>query len=672
MIQQTVKSLSEQCRALLILVTVVLLTAMGGVHAEGVGNGLSVSMPNGYANIKANDLVLESKSGKLRWLRWWDGHHWKFNSHWESLAQSWTNATCSRVPQANGAWQWISVDNTDSLVTTGPVSAISSEPFNQVMSDVTDDYPTLAVVDAGTAGGCLASAIGVGNLEGIRRQSELYVGQNGHFVYDNSTVLDMRPVKGLPPSASENLDAQLATGTVTIAPVDIPKGFRWTHREGDWIDYNLRGQVVAYGDHNNNTTWLARDSNGILRGVVDGNGHVLMAFHYTGELLTGVSDFPISGNNLDLPARTVTYQYDANNRLAKVTDLRGNITSYGYDAQGHIISITDPEGHVEQIAYTGSSVSQRIAADGGVADYAYGFDDVNQQYNAKVTGPATSAGRRVDDTTYDNSGKLVRKITNGRTDDEVIYDTAARTETHTNARGFKTVLTRNEFEQITRIDYPDGANRQKSYSAQNQRLTETVDEAGIKTQYVYDAKANLLKKTEAVGTPDQRITEYQVNSLGQTTQITRKGRTESNGTITPDATWLIEYDAQGQVSKTTDPEGGVRQYVFDRAGNLISYTDPLDKTTHFEVDAEGNLVKVTDAMGRVTVYAYDKVGNLTGMTDARGKQIAAAYDAMNRLSQITNPVGGIAKLQYDNNGLPTSVTDEDGRTVQSSSTTSSA
>ena len=186
------------------------------------------------------------------------------------------------------------MDNTDSLVTTGPVSAISSEPFNQVMSDVTADYPTLAVVDAGTAGGCLASAIGVDNLEGIRRQNELYVGQNGHFVYDNSTVLDMRPVKGLPPSASENLDAQLATGTVTIAPVDIPKGFRWTHREGDWIDYNLRGQVVAYGDHNNNTTWLARDSNGLLRGVVDGNGHVLMAFHYTGELLTGVSDFPDS------------------------------------------------------------------------------------------------------------------------------------------------------------------------------------------------------------------------------------------------------------------------------------------------------------------------------------------------------------------------------------------
>ena len=359
----------------------------------------------------------------------------------------------------------------------------------------------------------------------------------------------------------------------------------------------------------------------------------------------------------------MTYLYDANNRLAKVTDLRGNITNYGYDAQGHINSITDPEGHVEQIAYTGSSVSQRIAADGGVTDYAYGFDDVNQQYNTKVTGPATAAGRRVDDTTYDNSGKLVRKITNGRTDDEIIYDTAARTETHTNARGFKTVLTRNEFEQITRIDYPDGANRQNSYSAQNQRLTETIDEAGIKTQYIYDARANLLKKTEAVGTPDQRITEYQVNSLGQTTQITRKGRTESNSAVTPDVTWLIEYDSQGQVSKTTDPEGGVRQYVFDRAGNLISYTDPLDKTTRFEVDAKGNLVKVTDAMGRITAYAYDKVGNLTGMTDARGKQIAAAYDAMNRLSQITNPVGGIAKLQYDNNGLPTSVTDEDGRTV---------
>jgi hypothetical protein len=37
-----------------------------------------------------------------------------------------------------------------------------------------------------------------------------------------------------------------------------------------------------------------------------------MAFQYTGGLLTKITDFPVPGNSLDLPARSVTYQYDAN------------------------------------------------------------------------------------------------------------------------------------------------------------------------------------------------------------------------------------------------------------------------------------------------------------------------------------------------------------------------
>ena len=446
--------------------------------------------------------------------------------------------------------------------------------------------------------------------------------------------------------------------------MDIPKGFRWTHKEGDWIEYNLRGQVVAYGDNNNNVTWLVRDNNGLLRGVVDGSGHVLLAFQYTNGALTKVTDFPIPGNDLDLPARSVTYQYDASNRLSKVTDVRGNATAYAYNPQGQLVSVTDPEGRIEKVNYAEKLVSQRIAADGGITDYAFGYDEANHQFSAKISGPATAAGRKVEDSTYDDSGKLVNKTVNGRTDDEITYNTAARTETRTNARGFKTVTTRNEFEQVTRIDYPDGTHVELSYSAQNQRLLEETDEAGIKTQYDYDDKGNLTKTTEAVGTPDQRSTEYEVNAQGQTTQVTRKGRTEANGIVTPDAVTQTEYDALGQVTKATDAEGGVTQYSYDRTGNLTGMTDALGHTTLYESDADGNLLKVTDAEGRSTTYAYDKVGNLTASTDARSKATVKAYDAMNRLLQTTNAVGGIAKQTYDSAGMLTTTTDEDGHSQQ--------
>jgi RHS repeat-associated protein len=638
----------------------VLLASLGLVSVNAA-NKITISMPNGFANIETTDLSLASNNGKVRWQHWWDGHHWKFNSQWESLSSTWDTPTCSRVPQPGGSWQWLTVNSSGSTAITTPAPSLEMQPFNQEMGDATNDYPVLNTVDSSIAGGCI-SALG-NNLKAIRKQGELYVGQNGHFVYNNSTVLDLRPVKGLPTSAADTLDAQLATGKITLASVDIPKGFHWTHKEGDWIDYNLRGQVVAYGD-NNNTTWLARDSNGILRGVVDGSGQVLLAFHYTGGLLTGVSDFPVQGNELDLPTRTVTYQYDANNRLTKVTDVRGNITAYGYNPQGQLTSVTDPEGRIEKITYAGKLVAQHTAPDGGITEYAFNYDEANHQYSAKISAPTTAAGRKIEDSTYDDSGSLVSKTINGRTDDELSYNTAARTETRTNARGFKTVTTRNEFEQVTRIDYPDGTHVERNYSAQHQHLLEETDEAGIKTKYEYDAKGNLIKTTEAVGTPDERVTEYQVNDKGQAAQTTRKGRTETNGTITPDAVTKTEYDALGQVTKVTDAEGGTTQYSYDRTGNLASMTDALGHTALYQSDPDGNLIKATDAEDRITAYSYDKVGNLTTSTDARGKATQKAYDAMNRLLQTTNPTGGISKTQYDAAGMPTTVTDEDGRTVQ--------
>lgn len=668
---------SKAPAALILSLLSLLLWAVSiAAQAQDSAARVSVTVPNGYLAISADDLRLESTGGTVPWKRHWNGQEWKFNRHWESLSQSWKNLTCNQaevLPAGQGGyWIWVDEDWTPTPVSAVhenaalpeviPMEPKRTTPFNRVTAENLTDYPP-AIRVAINPSECPFQSNVSQSLEGYRRLNELYLGENGRYVFNNRAALEQRPVRGLPTVDALTTDAQLATGSIALAPVDLPKGYHWSHKEGDWIDYNLQGQVVAYGDGHDNTVWLVRDDNGVLRGVVDANGRVLFTLHYTGQLLTEVRDYPLAGNAGDLPPRSVIYGYDINNRLTSVTDARGGITYYDYDLQSRLIKITDPEGRIEQFDYIGSAVVKRTAPDGGITDSLYSYDTVKQQFITKITGPETAAGRKWEEFIHNRAGKLVQQITNGRTDDQVVYDPAARAESHTNARGFTTRLTRNEFEQIVRIDYPDGASIQRSYQASNLRMTEETDEAGIKTQYEYDAKGSLIRKTEAAGTPDQRITEYQVNDLGQFTQMTRKGRTEANGAITPDATWLIDYDAQGQISKTTDPEGGVRQYGFDRAGNLVRYTDPLGQTARFEVDAEGNLVKVTDARGRITAYAYDRVGNLTGITDAREKQTVVTYDEMNRLFQITNPVGGIAKLHYNAKGLPTEFTNADGRTA---------
>ncbi|WKB55280.1 RHS repeat domain-containing protein [Eleftheria terrae] len=667
-------------------------------------NGANISLPNGFVSVTVEDMELQTPAGPVKWLRTWDGVEWKFNPHWESLSHSWGNLTGSTTadsganvssgsagsgsasdpklasgsPGSAGCWVWVDEDWQPSTGTVlvgqiphrEPMLTARTAPFNRTIGDNVlasqDTYAPLVRVNVDYAALCMGTGIagGAQDMEAVRRINELYVGDGGRMAFNNRSTLEKRAVKALPATPSTAGTTPLQGGQVQLAPVVIEKGYRWVDRSGDWIDYNTPGQVVAYGDRNGNAVWLQRDTEGILRGVVDATGHVLLTLHYQGGLISEVRDYPRADNALDLPARSVKYQYDEFNRLVKVTGVQGHDTQYAYDPNHKLTRITDAEGRQENFAYAGTSISRHTAPDGAVTDYVFEFDDTHKQFISKVKGPETETGRLVEDVTHNRAGQLVRRIVNGRIDEELRYDTGARAEVSTNARGFSTRTTKNEFEQVVEIVHADRSSIKRSYSAVHLELTEETDEEGVKTLYEHDSKGNLLKKTEAAGTPAQRVTEYGLNELGQVIRVTVKGRTEADGTVTADAVSLIEYDTLGQVAKETDPEGHVRRYTYNRAGHLVRYVDPRGKATRYEVDARGKLLRTTDGLGRVRSFAYDKVGNRISETDARGKAVQTSYDAMNRAVQTTNAVGGTAKTQYNGQGLPVLETDEDGRTTR--------
>lgn len=712
--------------AVLLVLSSALAQAQGTEPPPGIRSGIAqstgikVTLPNGFATVQHTDLSLSSVGGQVNWTRYWDGREWKFNPHWESLSMSWSNLTggrsaeggfvasmdrcdpatdpdCERDPpppddrsctvwvdedwQPSGERVFIAAGSTmsDGSVASRdsyefaaePAQPIRSTPFNRVIGGdassssygagtwVNADWLSLCGGGGGGGGGEVMYSQGQ-ELEGIRRVNELYLGEGGRYAFSNRSWLEKRPIKELPISAA----SQLASGRITVTPVDNPKGYRWGDRSGAWIDYNTQGQVVAYGERNQIPIWLVRDASGEVKGVVDANGRVLYTLHYEGGLITEVRDYPLAGLAGDLPARRVQYRYNAGHRLSEVIDVRGNVTRYGYDRSGRIIQITDAEGRIERLAYKDGVVSQHTAADGGVTDYAFSYDDVNKQFNAKITGPQTAAGRRVEEQTHNRIGKLVRQVVNGRTDLEMQYDSGARIEQSTNARGFKSSVQRNEFEQVTRVTDTAGASVRTTYSAIHLQPTERVDQEGYRTSYRYDDLGNLLGITQAAGTAQQRQIELTRNTLGQITQVRFVGRTEANGVVTPDATWIGDYDEQGQLRQITDPEGHQHQLQFNRAGHLLRYTNPLGQSTVYEVDAAGQNVKETNALGHSRVLAYDKVGNLTTVTGPGQYTWSGAYDAMNRAISSTNAVGGISRSDYDAQGNLVKETDADGRSSQ--------
>ena len=685
------------------------LTLAVGVAGLARAQGTQISLPNGYMTTQGPTLSFASSGGGggarsagssnsggsggggVSAGTNWDGKDWKHGRQWDSMSRTWKNMTGSDTADTTGAlgstsgggepgcWVWVDEDWEPSpeMVTIGGVSKpvvvdgvvqmqavapIRTTPFNRIMGDgggSKDDYPPGIRVSLDYATLCMGSGLGMVDAEALRLGNELYLGDNGRYAFNNSTVLEKKPVQVLIAAAGAP-----GSGQVSVDPQPNAKGYRKTHKNGDWVDYNTQGQVVATGDRNNNTVWLQRDSMGRMVAVVDGSGRVLQTLHYTGELLTELRDQPVAGLEGDLPARSIKYKYDDRNRLTHTTDARGHTIEYGYDPSNRINKITDQEGRVERIVYEGDLIKQRIAADGGVTDYEFDYDDVNKQFTSKIIGPETPAGRRVETFTHNRVGKLVQRTVNGQVEATVRYDTGARAEISTNARGYTTRTVRNEYDQITEVTLPDGSVRKTSYSAQHLGETEVTDELGFKTQYQYDTVGNLVKTIQAAGTPDERITEYERDSKGLARRITRKGRTESNGTTTPDAVWQIEYDAQDNIRQTIDPEGHKRSYVFNRVGDLVKYTNPQGQSWTYTYDADSNQLGEKDPAGRSIAYTYDKVGNLLTATDERGKVYSYTYDAANRQTSQSDPLQNRYSVTYDVRGALASVKDASGKTMR--------
>jgi YD repeat-containing protein len=149
----------------------------------------------------------------------------------------------------------------------------------------------------------------------------------------------------------------------------------------------------------------------------------------------------------------------------------------------------------------------------------------------------------------------------------------------------------------------------------------------------------------------------------------------TNVTLDPGASQAvtaIAYDATGQITRITRPDGSFLDYAYDDARRLISIGnangekityayDAMGNRTHTDIRSAANAITATqsqtfDELGRLlrelgaaaqtTIHAYDKVDNRVTTTDPRGKLYGFAFDALNRLTAETDPA--MAQIAYTN------------------------
>ncbi|MCL1622136.1 GH-E family nuclease [Ralstonia pseudosolanacearum] len=116
-----------------------------------------------------------------------------------------------------------------------------------------------------------------------------------------------------------------------------------------------------------------------------------------------------------------------------------------------------------------------------------------------------------------------------------------------------------------------------------------------------------------------------------------------------DGEWLYEHNAEGLVTRETDPLGNSTQREW-QLGRLTSETDPLGRRTDFSHDAHGKLTGVREPSGAVTQFQYDSQRRLAAMALPTGDRVALEYDKQHRLIARTEPDGTVKRYRYGERG----------------------
>jgi RHS repeat-associated protein len=472
--------------------------------------------------------------------------------------------------------------------------------------------------------------------------------------------------------------------------------------------YDGFGRLVSVIDFNGRTTRFTYDSNDNLTsittpavtGTPTGNdfangktnrftydaNHRLLTVTAPDEVISGgsprltytyntsgqVSTLMEGGTNFStVPAGgTITYTYETIGtptgptdtttpvRQTTVTDRNGNVTSYQYNQLNNTLQVTQ---EMNRGIDPGIATSTRYTT-----HYAY---DINSNLTSQTDPQGNTTTYQYDTTNPSRfqQGDLLRET---MTPDAARGgDQSAITTTYT----YEPI-----YNQVHTMTEPRG--NDPTYVPQNGGAQSA---ARYTTTYTYDyqegtnfaalgailgiSAAAVQARLAAAGVP---MGLGDVNGDGLTNQISgdliRKqdptvtllpgsNQAAVEGTTQQPIVTLYSYNALGQMTSETDPEGNVTTYTYyperNPGGNGVIVNPNGNPTTggYLFQTAEDTVSNPIRDSGTnpppadiTTTYMYDVVGNVTAMTDGRGIQTQYVYNQLNQLVETIHAAAHVA------------------------------
>ncbi|MEU8678890.1 RHS repeat-associated core domain-containing protein, partial [Streptomyces sp. NPDC048560] len=433
-----------------------------------------------------------------------------------------------------------------------------------------------------------------------------------------------------------------------------PKNFKFTY---DATQGNKNVKLVRVVDPRGNGTSLAYNTpqagddpkfHWWTKSVTD---RLNNASTYVYQANTSNSKF-IDAKVTDAEGRATNYVLDDFGRQVQVTNAKSETTKMNWDADNSVTYIEEANGAKSAFCYdqktgyplrewdaetTKSWTSQQLVAtyycdpanEGslpGAAKFAY--TTRLDGYSADLTVKTSPEGRKWN-FGYDSFGNLtavtdpkgVATATVGDYTTKYEYDVFGQQTRTVDANGNPSVNA--DFEPS---GYP-------------KTITDAESHA---TKFVYDERGQVTSVTDAL----QKTTTQTYDTFGRP-MVSKVPKDQAAGVYI--TTQAPDYDANDNVTRSTDPAGVPTTAVYDAGDQLTSSTGPDNNT-----------------IGRKTAYTYDKVGNLRTTTEPKGVATTTDatdfvttnhYDAAYQLTSVVDAKGDKLSYEYDNVGNMVTVVD---------------
>ncbi|MFL0336430.1 RHS repeat-associated core domain-containing protein [Stenotrophomonas maltophilia] len=430
------------------------------------------------------------------------------------------------------------------------------------------------------------------------------------------------------------------------------------------ISYWPTGRVQQVTEPDGSSVTYVYDAAQRLTDIADSAGNTIhYALDNAGNRLK--EDTLDTGGTL---RRTLARTFNTLGQLTALKDAGNHATGFAYDANGNPQTVTDALQRVTSQQYDPlNRLAQTLQDVGGVAA------EIRSQYNAldqltQVTDPKGLHTTYA----YNGFGDLTGQVSPDSGASSFTLDAAGNRKTATDARGVTATYHYDALNRLIGIAYPD-PNLDVGYSydvapaacAADERFAKgrlgQVLHANGSTQYCHDRFGQVTRKVQTVNGVASTL-RYAYSKSGRLTALTY-----------PDGT-VADYvrDTQGRISQIgLTRTGQARQIVVNNVtyaafgpatgwtyGNGRQLQRPLD------LDYRPQAVHDPAAGGLSLGYGYDPVGSITELKNGTGSTVLAkyAYDTLGRLTQTQDGTTGtpIETYAYDATGNRTALTTSAG------------